>query len=214
VSELPKGIDAKVFFEQILKLQNAKAAIERELEALKTEDLQKDAPIRFEEYREFVGELRELSAATTDPNVQAVICRKLIEKVEVSTTGVTIHYHVGGNHYLSHFKEVSGVSQVRGLVEKSVRPLFVSRPLQKYFLSDGSNSLKNGSPRWRQNCGFFLHENPNDFTDSVSATRETRKFPPHQIRVRRAFGKANSGADFFLQADRCEVPYARRVTGG
>ena len=33
------------------------------------------------------------------------LSQKLIEKVEVSTTGITIHYHVGDLHYHSVFTE-------------------------------------------------------------------------------------------------------------
>lgn len=83
-----------------------------------------------------------LSGQVSDPNLQASICRKFIEKVEVSTAGIKIHYHVGDYHYekeLGRAKEMSLIEKDwetensgRGLVEKSARPFLISRPLAKY----------------------------------------------------------------------------------
>lgn len=164
ISELPKGINAQVFFDQILKLQKQKEDYEMKKLAIKAEEVSFDTPLSLEAFEKFTSDLKALAEKTIDPNVQASICRKLIEKVEVSTTGITIHYHVGDHHYQKEFSQESEVtsgllknvaSRSQGLVEKSARPFFVSRPLVKYrqrsragsdllpFVA-GSNSLTNG----------------------------------------------------------------------
>ena len=133
---------------------------------MKDEDSNQGSPLTVTKFEKFTEELRALSAKALDPNVQASICRKLIEKVEVSTQGITIHYHVGDHHYEIEFdqtedlsligKDAKGESSSRGLVEKSARPFFISRPLGKYRIQksfaegttcqtvDGSNSLTSG----------------------------------------------------------------------
>lgn len=98
--------------------------------------------------------------------MEASICRKLIKKVEVSTTGIAIHYHVGDHHYEKEFgrateqsmgEESQAKSSSQGSVGvKPAGPFFISRPLAKYhrsgakdsgvdfFKNNGSNSLTNG----------------------------------------------------------------------
>lgn len=166
ISELPKGIDAQSFYDQILRLQNQKGEFELKISAVKAEQVSFDTPINFEEFEKFTKEFKLLASKTTDPNMQASICRKLIKKVEVSTTGITIHYHVGDHHFEKEFG--GGKARAKGLesdLESSSRgsggnppgPLFVSRPLQKYRqrgvaaagssdfnFVDGSNSLTSG----------------------------------------------------------------------
>ncbi len=156
VSQLPKEIDAKSFFDQILKLQQAKIDIEAKIASERLRDASRDEPLSFSDYQAFVTDLRTLAAETTDPDVQAQICRRLIEKVEVSTTGVTIHYHVGAAHYAD--RSIESSSQGLEVLAKPVapRPFFISKPLQKYAdvfnerkkticqTFDGSNSLTNG----------------------------------------------------------------------
>lgn len=166
VSELPKGINAQIFFDQIMKLQKAKEDYEVKLSAIKAEGVNFDSPINVAEFEKFTSELKLLAAKTIDPNVQASICRKIIKKVEVSTKGIAIHYHVGDHHYEKEFCQAneSNVgdageteSRASGLVgEKPARPILSSRPLPKYrrsgftasrsdrFFVGGSNSLTSG----------------------------------------------------------------------
>ncbi len=135
------------------------------LTALKSEEVNFDQPLCIEEFDKFTMELRNLATKTQDPNVQASVCRRLIKKVEVSTTGIRIHYHVGDHHYEKEFSDTrNGLgrlksdvkSRFRGSMGKPAGPLFISRPLEKYRnrkgsgkgticqTVDGSNSLING----------------------------------------------------------------------
>ncbi len=134
ISQLPKEIDAKSFFDQILKLQNAKVDIEAKIASERLRDASKVEPLSFTDYQVFVSDLRTLAAETTDPEVQAQICRRLIEKVEVSTTGITILYHVGAAHYAD--RSIESSSQGLEVLAKPVapRPFFISKPLPKYLV--------------------------------------------------------------------------------
>jgi len=88
--------------------------------------------------------LKALAKQTTDPNVQAAICRKLIQKIAVSPTGITIHYHVGEQYFRSQFNQGKvigeGTKDIEGNVQGSAGqpagPLLLSkrasRPLEKY----------------------------------------------------------------------------------
>lgn len=89
ITELPKGLDATVFYNQILKLQKAKEEFEEKLTNLKSEEVL-ESPIRLEDFQKFTESLKSLATKTTDPNKQALICRKLIQKIEVSPTGITL----------------------------------------------------------------------------------------------------------------------------
>lgn len=100
VTELPKGIDAKSFYDQILKLQEYKRAFENQLETLAANQQSQEAPINYEDFKKFTEGLKTLTEKCTDPNDQAAIARKLIEKIEVTPDGILIHYHVGETHYL------------------------------------------------------------------------------------------------------------------
>jgi len=155
ISQLPKEIDAKSFFDQILKLQNAKADFELKITQLAQDQLANGAPLSFTDFEGFAIELKRLAQKTTDPEVQAMICRRLIEKVEVSPSGITIQYHVGTANYVEQ-----SIDSGKGLDKKLSRPFFISKPLQKYQnenkmsggfpeeticqLFDGSNKLTNG----------------------------------------------------------------------
>lgn len=163
ITELPQGINAQPFYDQILKLQNTKQALEQELEATKTTAYEYDQPLQLEDFKAFVMSLKELIAKSEDPEIQAAICRKFIHKIEVSPTGVTIQYHTGQVHYSSLMstekKALISAKEVlknkKGLAEgNSVRPFFVSKPLNKYKNQEewrqavrGSNSLTIGSER-------------------------------------------------------------------
>lgn len=137
ISILPKGIDAQVFFNQILKMQKAKGDLELKLSAVQSDQASSDSPLSIDEFERFTIDLKNLAQRTTDPDVQASICRKVIKKIEVSVKGITIQYHVGESHYGVEFDQESSVG---GSVEKSAGPRFISRPLKKY----GSNSLTIG----------------------------------------------------------------------
>lgn len=163
ISELPKGINAQPFYEQILRLQNAKDALEREYETTKGQELEKDEPLSLVDFNAFAVSLRDLITATTDPEIQASICRKIIQKIEVSPVGITIHYHVGKTHFLGLIEAekkalVQDDSEQRykksSVGKNPAGPFHFSKPLEKYKNREkgrqavrGSNSLTNGSER-------------------------------------------------------------------
>jgi hypothetical protein len=99
ITELPKGIDAKSFYAQLLKLQEHKAVFERQLETATANQNNQEDPIDFEDFKKFTEGLKALTEKCPNPDEQAAIARKLIEKIEVTPNGIVIHYHVGETHY-------------------------------------------------------------------------------------------------------------------
>ncbi len=184
ITELPKGINANIFFDQILRIQKSKEEYEMKLSEIKADNVNYESPLSVEAFEQFTKDLKQLATKTTDPNIQASICRKLIQKVEVSTTGIVIHYHVGDHHFKNEFEPASKLegipkseveSRFQGLAEKSAGPFFTSRPLPKYSRRaggtisltqsnfsdfktavDGSNSLLNGRGYRGRTCDIHL----------------------------------------------------------
>ena len=162
IGQLPKEIDAKVFFEQIMKLQKAKAEIERQI-VISAADGRTEKVITFDHFEAFRNKLVGMLKGS-DPNVMAAICRRVIDRIEINASQeliqYTIFYHVGETHYRSLEKGPLPETTDKGRMEaeKSAG----SRPLPKYgrervlseaagtvekSLSVGSNSLFNGSER-------------------------------------------------------------------
>jgi site-specific DNA recombinase len=189
VSELPKEIDAQVFFDQILKLQKTKTDYEGKLQEMGTQQSHFDSALNIKDFEKFTADLRALAKNTTDPNVQAAICRKLIQKIAVSPAGIAIHYHVGEQHFRGEFDTASAVkvnkadieASVRGSAGKPAGPQLLSkrpsRKLEKYrypgaaplgrhvglgssfHFDDGSNTLTSG----RASCPISEHPQSLDF---------------------------------------------------
>lgn len=154
VTELPQDVSAKLFYDQILKLQKAKEDQEFKLAALANEDLSFDLPINTEDFERFTIGLKELANKIADPDIQASICRKLIQKIEVSPNGIAIHYFVGGSHFEKTFGDLKIVGSNTATDSRKVAAL----PLRKYRRPEpsdaslnlnvsGSNNLTIGSGR-------------------------------------------------------------------
>lgn len=141
ISELPKGIDASAFYNQILRLQEARDEQQRALDELKLKDGQNDVPLSLGDFKEFARGLKQLLEKVGSPEIRAAICRKVIQRIEVLENGIAIFYYVGSTHYRSledDFKKMEAVgSEVQGSVETNVSagPFFMpkpSRPLERY----------------------------------------------------------------------------------
>ncbi|MGE0763727.1 MAG: hypothetical protein AB7N80_10660 [Bdellovibrionales bacterium] len=125
-----------------------------------------ERPIDFEDFKKFTEGLKALTEKCTNPDEQAAIARKLIEKIEVTPTGIVIHYHVGETHFLRELSgdkingavplanaqpaAENGVNQVLGIKKGLVdltRPF--TKPLLKYRSENSfvecSNTLTIGS---------------------------------------------------------------------
>lgn len=145
ITELPKGINAQSFYDQILRLQEAREDFQVKLQTLQTQTVHRSHPLSINEFKKFTEDLKNLANRTTDPEIKASICRKLIEKIQISPEGVTIHYHVGDHHFEQVFPDTKGdIKSKLGLAGKTARPSFYSRPLKKYSLNYGSTRLTDG----------------------------------------------------------------------
>ena len=151
IAELPKGVEAKSFYDLILKLQEKKLFFESEIQNLKNSQKDQEKPIDFEDFKNFTKGLKALTEKCTDPTEQAAIIRKLVERIEVTPNGIIMHYHVGGIHYARELNDAPIATgsalntKTKGLVDHT-RPF--SKSLLKYRVENlavrCSNSLTNG----------------------------------------------------------------------
>ncbi len=146
ITELPKGIDAKVFYDQLLKLQDHKANFENQLQTQLSEVINQDQLIDFEDFQKFSEGLRQLAEKCSDPNVQAAIIRKLVAKIEVTPNSIVIHYNIGESHYRRELGAADPMpshnpENKKGLVDLT-RPF--TKPLLKFSSDACSNTLKFG----------------------------------------------------------------------
>ncbi|MGZ3806096.1 MAG: recombinase family protein, partial [Pseudobdellovibrionaceae bacterium] len=99
ISRLPKGIDEKSFFDQLLKLQDTKQITANQLTAVNT-NIQSDEVISYEDFSKFTASLKALvKKADENPEIQCEIIRKITHRIEVNKNGFEIRFHAGQNHY-------------------------------------------------------------------------------------------------------------------
>lgn len=177
VSELPKGIDANVFYSQILKLQEHRKNLEIQLETLKANQVSQENPIEFGDFQKFTEGLKAMTEKCTNPEEQATIIRKLVAKIEVKPDGIVIHYHVGESHYLRELSDLQGadpnplgkaaISAQNGLnqaPETKKGPVDLTRPSSKPLLKyrtensivECSNTLTIGREYRIRTCDIHL----------------------------------------------------------
>lgn len=153
---LPKELDPKPLYEQMIKLQKIKKDLEGELLNYENQNINQEKCIELEDFKEFTKDIKLIIANESRSEAISAIIRKLVHKIEVTESGATVHYHVGENQFIREFNDVlnSRSSSVepankKGLVDHT-RP--VSKSLLKYkssnfFYDAGSNSLKIGRER-------------------------------------------------------------------
>jgi hypothetical protein len=156
ITELPKGIDAKPFYDQLLKLQEHKENFEQQLLKEKSNQENADQPIDFGDFQKFAEGLKQLTEKCSDPDVQAAIIRKIVSKIEVTPNSVIIHYHVGKTHYTRELGDtINGIQDAKSSLkalsnDKAKGSVDFTKPFTKKLLkftsNDAcSNTLKFGS---------------------------------------------------------------------
>ena len=156
IGQLPPGIDPKVLFDQLAKLQRAKADLETEL-ATKQNETTPDQPLALEDFTKFTLGLKALTEKEEDPVIRSHIISSLVKRIDVHKTGIEIQFHVGQSYYLREFgdfKKSSGsrpffvpkrsLGDENSVTGRGRRPLKGTVPLEKYLKDRCSNSLQNG----------------------------------------------------------------------
>ncbi len=102
IGTLPKGIDPKALFLQLEKLQSNRDNIAQKLEHTSTETEATDEYIGLDSLKSFTEGFRmKLEEGDKNPEIQASIIRKIVERIEVLPDGYEIFYHAGLNHYVA-----------------------------------------------------------------------------------------------------------------
>ena len=105
-------------------------------------------------FEAFTVTLKEIIRKEERPDTMAAIIRKLVQKIEVTESGVVIHYHVGENLFVREFNEELGSDMLNSDPKNKTGQVNLTRPVSKsllkykssnFFYDSGSNSLKIGS---------------------------------------------------------------------
>lgn len=160
IARLPKGIDERVFLDQMRKLQEARTIAEAALVEIRNKPQAEDV-VAYGDFVKFTAGLREgLAKADTRPEIQAEVIRKLVHRVEVTPKGFEIEFFVGAQKIKrelgsnpgslaapdAHNADMSGAKdKARPSVGlRASRPS--SPPLSKFLKDGGSKRLTNGGP--------------------------------------------------------------------
>jgi len=128
LSQIPKSISPTPIFRQMEKLEQTKLEIETRLADVQSDRTISDKPITYDDFASFRKALNALLERENDPIVRAQIIEKLISRVDVSPTEVTIHFHVGKNHLNEELGGESSPPKIKKLLDPSLK-------------NNGSNSL-------------------------------------------------------------------------
>lgn len=144
VARLPKGMNEKPFFDQMMKLQETQSLIENQIFELKNQP-QPDDVIALEDLTNFTASLKSLiKKANNSPETQTEIIRKIVHRIEIHKNGCDIHFHIGQRYYRQEFEEKDvGASKDAKLIPlERFRPR--TQPLPKFLKDNGSRRLTNG----------------------------------------------------------------------
>lgn len=152
IAELPKGIDPKSLYKQLERLQANKETIVTDLVALASQtSAPHDAVISLENLEMFTNGLREqLKQGDTNPELQAAVIRKIVERIELLPDGYEISFHIGQNHYQAESRSILGsaafAAPKRRPVTSTARLTFGPIPaMARNTTASAAQNQKNGS---------------------------------------------------------------------
>ena len=129
LAELPTNISAAPIYKQMEQLQKAREQLQTGLmEFNATRGNISQIPIKLADYRAFLEVIQESFERETSAEWRSQLLKRLIQKIEVGTDKIRIHYYIGQN-----------LAQIG---EKTTK-----KPKKNNFLGvPGSNTLTNGGP--------------------------------------------------------------------
>lgn len=169
IATLPKSVDETVFYQQMIKLQSAKAELEvKAKENPKNFDF--DSPALAKDLATFQVVLAEfLGAAEKDLKLKEQIMKLVVHKVEILKDGITIHFYIGESHYKEVVARFDGFDGSEEYKNKRLG----NQPLKK-FVDLSSTLLTIGGPS-QNRTGMELP--PHDFESCASTSSAKR---PHR----------------------------------
>lgn len=165
IAELPKGIDPQSLYGQLQRLQANKEAIATELAVTDGSPLT-DEIVSLQSLEAFTAGLKKrIEHGDTNPELQAAVIQKIVERIELLPDGYEISFHIGRNHYRAELGSAPGSAIFHGAtavsrrqVAKNKRPASRREPFltanQKKNVS-GSTFLLNGGRCRTRTCDLF-----------------------------------------------------------
>ena len=100
LSELPKGISAAPIYKQMQRLEDLKLQHQKEIDSLKSGALGSlDRVIDLKNFQAFSAQYRKLTFDDLSVDQKKQLLRRFIQKIEVGTDSVKIHFIVDKDHY-------------------------------------------------------------------------------------------------------------------
>lgn len=94
LSELPKEVDATPIYQQMKKIGQDKVELEKKILEVKKKGSDFDLPVEFADYQSFLEMLEGEALKAVTPDLKQKILAKLVEKVELLSDGMKIHFIV------------------------------------------------------------------------------------------------------------------------
>ena len=143
IAALPRGLDPKALYVQLERLQESKVRLLGELAEAREAAAPADEYVSVENLEAFTAGLKkQLELGDQNPEIQAAIIRKIVERIDVLPEGYEISFHVGMNHYQAGLGVIPGPAFFR-LGEKTKRPATVpTRGMRRpAFIASGEKSI-------------------------------------------------------------------------
>ncbi len=99
LGELPPTVSATPIYEQMEKLDRAKAEVLEKMQNLEANSgPTQEFPADFADYQKFIKFMGKALSQQTAPEIKAKILKRLLYKVEITPQGAILRYFVGQNH--------------------------------------------------------------------------------------------------------------------
>lgn len=141
VSTLPKEMDVKPIYDQILRLQKSKSDLDLDLIATKASVQTQEEPICVDSFEALTDCIKQIIRKEERPDAMAAIIRKLIQKIEVTESGIIIHYHVGKNHFIREYNDKLGSDTLNSNPKNETGQANLTRPVSKSLLKYKSSNF-------------------------------------------------------------------------
>jgi hypothetical protein len=105
IASLPRDLDASPFYAQVAKPQLEGQRLGKEMETARREVGETDQYLDLASIRTFTESLKlQLDQADGDRDLQALILRKVVHRIDVLSDGNEIFYHAGIHHFQQEFE--------------------------------------------------------------------------------------------------------------
>ena len=158
LSQLPKTVSAKPFFDQMEKLEELRRCDDARLQQVQAKQLN-DVPIAFKDFEGFLKNLSTI-ASKLGHEAKSKIIEKLVHKVELKPNSVLVHFYVGAS-LIQGESSLNGGGSPSFFVSKNLKDgkKSLNRMRATYWPKqqvNSSNTIGLGDPGMTRTCDLLL----------------------------------------------------------